>query len=135
MWHTLCPRRPRASPTVTVFSGFDNDKNTMAELKPEHTVASVAPSIQHHKESGPFVLSLSLSLSLSCLVLSCLVSSRPVLSCLVLSCLVLSCLVLSCLVLSSLVKFCLDLSSLVLFLSSPCVWHVGECVSFASCFS
>lgn len=56
----------------------------MAKLKSEYTVVLVAPLIQHHKvkESGPFVLSLSLSSFLSV----CLVLSRLVLSCLVLSC-------------------------------------------------
>ena len=59
----------------------------MAKLKSEYTVVLVAPLIQHHKvkESGPFVLSLSLSFFLS-FCLSCLVLSRLVLSCLVLSC-------------------------------------------------
>ena len=57
----------------------------MAKLKSEYTVVSVAPLIQHHKELGLFVLSLSLFLSvLSCLVLSCLVLSCQFLCSLVL---------------------------------------------------
>ena len=66
----------------------------------------------------PCLLSLSLSISVWCVVLCCVVLSCLVLSCLVLSCLVLSCLVLSCLVLSCLVLSCLVLCGTV---KTPCV--------------